>query len=135
MGRATTVEADDAYHRSVFHAKVYAAIRKTESEAEFLQFQVYRMRVFDAMPGKQVAEQLGVSEPTVSRHLQRVRDLLRRRLGETVATYSFTEDEEREAARAGLGDDDAMFDEALREIYHRQSRLIMEDEKAASEAF
>jgi RNA polymerase sigma factor (sigma-70 family) len=135
MVRSAAMEADAIYEQGVFRAKVYAAIRKAEGEAEFLQFQVYRMRVFDAMAGKQVAEQLGVSEPTVSRHLQRVRDLLRRRLGETVATYSFTEDEQREAAKAGLGDDDSMFDEALREIYHQQSRLIMEDEKAASEAF
>ena len=88
------MEADAIYEQGVFRAKVYAAIRKAEGEADFLQFQAYRMRVFDAMAGKQVAEQLGVSEPTVSRHLQRVRDLLRRRLGETVATYSFTEDEQ-----------------------------------------
>ena len=31
--------------------------------------------VFDGIPGKSVAERLGVSEPTVSRHLQRVRAL------------------------------------------------------------
>ena len=135
MARAAAMEADELYEQGVFRAKVYAAIRKAEGEADFLHFQVYRMRVFDGMPGKQVAEQLGISEPTVSRHLQRVRDLLRRRLGEMVATYSFTEDEQREASRAGLGNDDAMFDEALQEIYLRQSRLIRDDEKAASEAF
>ena len=91
--------------------------------------------VFDGLAGKDVAEQLGISEPTVSRHLQRIRDLLRRRLAETVATYSFTEEEQREAQRAGLGEDDGMFDDALREIYHRQSRLVLEDEAAASSAF
>ncbi|MHC4711345.1 MAG: RNA polymerase sigma factor [Planctomycetota bacterium] len=98
-------------------------------------YEQYRMRVFDGLSGKDVAEQLGISEPTVSRHLQRIRELLRRRLAETVATYSFTEDEQREAQRAGLGDDDSMFDDALREIYHQQSRLILEDEAAASGAF
>ncbi|MHC4107311.1 MAG: sigma-70 family RNA polymerase sigma factor, partial [Planctomycetota bacterium] len=135
MGRAVIVEADDAYEQNIFCAKVYAAIRKTEASADFVQFQVYRMRVFDSVAGKDVAEQLGISEPTVSRHLQRVRDLLRRRLAEIVATYSFTRDEEIEAERAGLGGEDAMFDEAIAEIYHRQVRLIREDEAAASQAF
>ena len=85
--------------------------------------------------GKDVAEQLGISEPTVSRHLQRIRALLRRRISETIATYSFTEDEQREALNAGLGDVDSMFDDALRDIYYRQSRLLTQDEAAASAAF
>ena len=135
MGEAATIEADAAYEQSVFRAKVYAAIRKTETEAEFMPFQVYRMRVFDGMPGKEVAVQLGVSEPTVSRYLQRIRDLLRRRLAETIATYSFTADEQEEARRAGLGDDDVMFDDGLRDIYYKQSQLLMQDETAASEVF
>ena len=108
---------------------------KTETEAEFMPFQVYRMRVFDGMPGKEVAVQLGVSEPTVSRYLQRIRDLLRRRLAETIATYSFTAEEQEEARRAGLGDDDVMFDDGLRDIYYKQSQLLMQDETAASEVF
>ena len=86
MGQAATVEADGVYQQNVFHAKVYSAIRKTESESDFMQFQVYRMRVFDGTPGKGVAEQLGISEPTVSRHLQRVRELLRRRQGHAMRT-------------------------------------------------
>jgi RNA polymerase sigma factor (sigma-70 family) len=137
MSQAATVEADEIYQQNVFFAKVYAAIRKTESEADFMQFQVYRMRVFDGKPGKAVAENLGISEPTVSRHLQRVRDVLRKRLSETVALYSFTPEETSEVERAGLGAGgaDEMFDEALCEIYHRQSRLILEDEAAASRRF
>ncbi len=135
MAQAAAVEADEIYEQNVFRAKVYAAIRKAEAEADFLQFQVYRMRVFDCTSGKDVAEQLGISEPTVSRHLHRVRGLLRNRLAETITTYSFTEDEYREADQAGLGGVDGMFDEALREIYHQQSRLILEDEAAASGAF
>ena len=70
MGKLATIEADDIYQENVFRAKIYAAIRKTESEAEFIQFQVYRMRIFEGHSGKMVAEQLGVSEPTVSRYLQ-----------------------------------------------------------------
>lgn len=128
MGASALAEADEAYQQNVFRAKVYAAIRKTESEADFLQFQVYRMRVFDTTPGKTVAEQLGVSEPTVSRYLQKTRDLLRARLSEMITLYSFTEEEQREAAEAGLGRDDAMFDDALADIYHQQAGLILEDE-------
>jgi RNA polymerase sigma factor (sigma-70 family) len=135
MHAAATAEADDVYQENVFRATVYAAIRKTESECDFMQFQVYRMRVFDGAAGKQVAEQLGVSEPTVSRHLQKVRELLRRRLAETVALYSFTDDERAEAAQAGLSEDDLMFDDALCEIYHQQSRLLLDDEAAASQKF
>jgi RNA polymerase sigma factor (sigma-70 family) len=132
MGQSTMVEADEAYQQNVFCAKVYAAIRKAEVDSDFVQFQVYRMRVFDAVSGKDVATQLGVSEPTVSRHLQKVRDVLRARLAETVATYSFTAEEESEVQRAGLTGDDMMFDDALADIYHRQHRLILEDEAATA---
>ena len=135
MSKAAAAEADEAYEQNVFRAKVYAAIRQAEPEADFLQFQVYRMRVFEGLLGKEVAEQLGISEPTVSRHLHRIRGLLRRRLAETISTYSFTEDEQREAAQAGLGEDDSTFDEALCDIYHKQSQLILQDETAASAAF
>jgi RNA polymerase sigma factor (sigma-70 family) len=135
MAQAAVIEADEAYQLNVFRAKVYAAIRKVERDAEFMQFSVYRLRVFDGVSGKDVAEQLGLSEPTVSRYLQKVRDLLRQRLAEVIATYSFTHDEEREAERAGLGSDDGMFDDALADIYHEQARLILEDEASASQSF
>lgn len=135
MMQAATAEADSAYQRNIFHAKVYAAIRKAEREADFMQFQVYRMRVFDNLPGKQVAEQLGISEPTVSRNLQRVRDLLRQRLREVVALYSFTPEEASEADRAGLSSDDGLFDEGLCEIYHQQSQLTLDDGLANSRSF
>ena len=131
MGESAVLEADAEYERSIFRAKVFAAIRKVEAEADFMHFSVYRMRVFDGLQGKDVAVQLGISEPTVSRHLQRVRGLLRARLSETIATWSFTEEEQREAEVAGLGGDDAMFDEALCEIHHQQSRLIEEDQLAS----
>lgn len=135
MSKAATVEADDAYEASVFRAKVYASIRKVEQESDFVTFQVYRMRVFDSLAGREVAEQLGVSEPTVSRYLQKVREQIKRRLSETIATYSFTEDEVAEAERAGLSGEDQMFDEALADIYHTQSRLVLEDQQAASQSY
>lgn len=128
------VQADEVYEQNIFRAKVYAAIRRVESEADFVQFQVYRMRVLDKQSGKEAAEQLGVSEPTVSRHLQKVRNLLRRRVGEMIATYSFTTEEHEEARMAGLNDNDDLFDEAVCDMYHQQSRLVMEDENA-SQAF
>jgi len=135
MNHAAVVEADAQYEASVFRAKVYAAIRKVESDADFVTFQVYRMRVFDGQSGKEVAEQLGISEPTVSRYLQKVRDMARKRLAETISTYSFTPEEAAEADRAGLGSDDTLFDEAICEIYHQQSRLVMEDGASASQSF
>lgn len=127
MGRAAAAEADDEYERSVFRAKVYAAIRRVEHESDFVAFQVYRMRVFDGVAGKDVAVQLGISEPTVSRYLQKIRVALRRHVAEVVATYSFTEEEAREAEEAGLSADDDLFDEALCDIHHRQQMQIRAD--------
>ena len=124
MGQSNDPQPDAEYERLVFQAKVYAAIDAARQESEFLHFEVYRMRVFDSIPGKTVAERLGISEPTVSRHLQRVRTLLRERLMEMIATYSFTEEERSEATTAGLGLNDTLFDEALCEIYLRHAGIV-----------
>jgi AcrR family transcriptional regulator len=95
------------------------------------------MRIFDGLSGKDVAAQVGVSEPTISRRLQKVRDLLRSALSQVIATYSFTDEEYKEAERNGLalnpkasGDkaDDALFDEAIGEIYHQQMELRRADQ-------
>lgn len=137
-----SVGVDEAYEAAVFRAKVEAAIRMVERESDFTDFSIYRMRILDGRSGKDVAEDLGVSEPTVSRRLAKVRDALRVRLHEVIATYSFTEEELREAERNGLapgpntagGDgpekgSDALFDEAIGEIYHRQMELRRLDEQ------
>lgn len=152
MVAAGGLGADEAYEAAVFRAKVEAAIRAVEGECEFTDFAVYRMRVFDGQSGKEVAEAVGVSEPTVSRRLTKVRDLLRVRLREVMATYSFTREEMEEAERNGLalnpntpdgGDGlagptdrsaDLAFDEAIAEIYHRQVQLRAEDRKLTSGA-
>ncbi len=142
---------DRAYEDAVFRAKVEAAIRMVERDSDFTDFSIYRMRVLDGIAGKQVALSIGVSEPTVSRRLSKVRDSLRVRLQEVIATYSFTDDELAEADRNGLTlnpnipasdpdsgrladkDSDALFDEAIAEIYHRQMELRRVDEQALAD--
>ncbi len=131
-GRSPGGEYEDA----VFRAKVYAAIRMVERQCEFTDFAVYRMRVFDGQSGKAVAESLGTSEPTVSRRLTRVRDALRERLREVVATYSFTDEELVEAERNGLGlapnkADDALFDDAIADLYHKEIEARRVDDEGA----
>ena len=116
------------YEQAVFHAKVEAALRLVERESDFVEFSVFRMRVLEGRAGRDVGDALGISEPTVTRRLQRVRDRLRERLTEVITRYSFTDDEAQEAARNGLTGnpnkaDDALFDEAVAEIYHRQQDL------------
>ena len=93
-----------------------------EARSEFLPFEVWRSRVLEGRSGREVAEQIGASEPTVTRHLQKVRAQLREELVRTVAAYSFTEDESREAERAGLAAADAAFDAAVAEIYLAEQR-------------
>jgi RNA polymerase sigma factor (sigma-70 family) len=116
---------DGHYEDAVFRAKVCAAIRMVERESGFEEFAVFQMRCLDGMPGKEVAENLGISEPTVSRRLAKVRSALRTRLNEVIATYSFTQEEIEEAERNGIAlspknTDDAMFDDAVGEIYRRE---------------
>ncbi len=130
--------ADAEYEAAVFRAKVEAAIRLVEKESDFTDFSIYRMRVLDGRSGKDVADSLGISEPTVSRRLARVRDGLRRRLQDVIATYSFTEDERAEAERNGLQlnptkADDVLFDEAVGEIYQRQVALRKQDDTLKAE--
>ncbi|MEZ6244236.1 MAG: sigma-70 family RNA polymerase sigma factor [Phycisphaerales bacterium] len=142
---------DKAYEDAVFRAKVEAAIRMVERDTEFTDFSIYRMRVLDGIAGKDVAVSLGVSEPTVSRRLTKVRDALRVRLQEVISTYSFTDDELAEGDRNGLmlnpntpgggapperkadKDSDSLFDEAIAEIYHRQMELRRIDEQALAD--
>lgn len=108
---------DEAFETAIFRAKVLAALRKVQGESELIPFEVFRLRVLDGRPGREVAAELGLSEPTVSRHLAAVRQRLRARLQETIVLYSFTDEERREAESAGLGADDRLFDEAVGEIH------------------
>lgn len=141
MGTDPGQSVDAQYEAAIFGAKVEAAIRVVEKECDFTDFSIFRMRVLDGQSGKDVAASLGVSEPTVSRRLSKVRDLLRARLSEVIAVYSFTDDERAEAERNGLGANpnvsadkpaDALFDEAVAEIYHRQVQLRQADQQGAT---
>ena len=74
------------------------------------------------------------SEATVSRRLTSVRTRIREQLFQVFSKYSFTEEEWEELERNGLDlnptkKDEATFDEAVAEVYHRYSRS-----GAASEA-
>ena len=134
---STATPVDAAYEAAVFRAKVEAAIRLVEKECDFTDFSIYRMRVLDGQAGKEVAVALGMSEPTISRRLAKVRDLLRVRLQVTVQTYSFTSDELDEPERNGVSlnptkADDALFDESIAEIYHRQTELRRGEQAPAS---
>lgn len=128
MGHADVVQPDDEYERTVFQAKVHAAIRAAQQESQFLHFEVYRMRVFEGAQGKDVAEQLGISEPSVSRHLQRVRTTIREHVAKVVGTYSFTPDELAEAEAAGLSGPDELFDEAICDIHLNHVQLLELDD-------
>ena len=132
MGEWRGARADEIYEQNVFHAKVYASIKATESVSDFVHFQIFRMRLFEGVTGKDVALRLGISEPQVSRHVKRVRNSLRVELQTFIETYSFTDEERTEGDCAGLAGDAALFDEALCEIWHRQMNLVLEDEHRAS---
>jgi RNA polymerase sigma factor (sigma-70 family) len=137
MAASKATGVDAAYEAAVFRAKVEAAIRLVQKETEFLDFSIFSLRVLEGKSGKDVATDLGTSEPTVSRRLAKVREQLRTKLAEVIATYSFTDDEREEAARNGLmltpkqdpgPADDALFDEAIGEIYHQQMELRRQDQ-------
>jgi len=135
--------ADDKYEAAVFRAKIEEAIRKVQKGTDFTDFEIFRMRVLESKSGKQVAEDLGMSEPTVSRRLAKVRDALRSQMHETISKYSFTPEEMSEAARNRLevdpnkgptAADDAAFDEAVAEIYHVQVELRRQDQATRLES-
>ncbi len=142
-GADGTLGPDASYEQQVFDAKVEAALRAVERDAGFMDFSIFRMRVLEGRPGKEVAENVGTSQPTISRRLAKVRELLRRRLEQVITRYSFTEAEIAEAERNGLsllpndsaGGDlsagapftESAFDEAVQEIYHRIAARRTED--------
>ncbi|MFT5291585.1 MAG: RNA polymerase sigma factor (sigma-70 family) [Planctomycetota bacterium] len=136
-GAAQILSPDDAYERNVFDAKVGAALRAVERDCGFAEFEIFRMRILQGNSGKDVAVALGTSEPTISRRLKKVREVLRTQLLEVFSRYSFTEDEWLELSRNGLDlspnkSEDAAFDESVADIYHRLSRNASGTAEAAT---
>lgn len=103
MAASAAQGVDEQYEAAVFRAKVEAAIRLVAQECDFTDYSIYSMRVLEGRSGKDVAAALGISEPTVSRRMARVREALRAKLVEVVRVYSFTPDELDEVQRKGLG--------------------------------
>ncbi len=137
-GASAELGPDMNYERAIFDAKVEAALRAVERECAFLDFEVFRQRILDGKSGKEVAEALGTSEPTVSRRLARVREALKTHLAQIIARYSFTNEEIEEAERNGLHlsprkRDESVFDEAVAEVYHRICQRRRETEATRGE--
>jgi hypothetical protein len=127
--KSAVLQVDEIFEQRMFGAKICAAIRRTETEVDFLHFQVWRMRVLDNKIGKEISTQLGISEPTVSRHVAKIRKHLRQTIMQVVMQYSFTPEEEGEASTAGLAGNDTEFDAAVCETYHHH-QLFLEKESA-----
>jgi RNA polymerase sigma factor (sigma-70 family) len=124
-------KVDEIFEQRMFGAKICSAIRRTEAEVDFLHFQVWRMRVLDTYSGKDIAAQLGISEPTVSRHVAKIRNHLRESIMNVVMQYSFTPEEEKEMSTFGVSKNDTSFDDAVCETYH-QHQLFLEQESATA---
>jgi RNA polymerase sigma factor (sigma-70 family) len=108
------------YERAVFRAKVYRAMRLAEQRCDFLPFEVYKARILRGMKSKDIAVAMGISEPTVSRYLKKVRRTVRGTLREVVRDYSFTPEERDEVRDAKLDKDDDLFDVSLAELYAQE---------------
>jgi hypothetical protein len=135
MAASDEPQPDEIYERRVMSAKVHSAIRAAQKRSEFVHFEAYRMRVLEGKGGRDIGVQLGISEPTVTRHCQRVREVLREELISAIEQFSFTDDERSEPGRAGLASEDAAFDEALGEIWRAQEEILradLESQRAAA---
>ena len=116
---------DETFELQVFDAKVEAALRQLERDLDLIDFETFRMRVLEGKSGREVAQALGTSPPTVSRRLARSRARLKELLHGVFARFSFTADEWAEMERNGLseiptkGPEDTTFDDAVLEIYAR----------------
>ncbi len=127
---SSVMQVDEIFEQRMFGAKICAAIRRTETGVEFIHFQVWRMRVLDNLGGKEISTQLGISEPTVSRYVAKIRNHLRETMMSVVMQYSFTPEEEKEIVSCDVGGSDADFDAAVSETYHTH-QLFLEQESGA----
>jgi len=114
-------ESDDVpveFEASVFRAIVFKAVEIVQGRVDLMAFEAWQMKALDDKNGKDIASELGVSEPSISRYLRKVRDELRQEIARSVAAYTWTQSEEERVYASGLdkSEDDA-FDEALMELY------------------
>ncbi len=116
---------DRGYERAVFRAKVFKALESVSASRPLLEFEAYRMRLSTQMSSREIAAALGVSEPSISRYLRRVRNELRGVIRTVVAEYSFTDDELSEIEASGLGNNDDVFDRAMSDIYLEEQSARM----------
>lgn len=107
----------EEFENGIFRAKVYHAIKRVEKESEFLEFEVYRLKISDRLKSNQIAEMVGVSESSVSRYIKKVRARLVDVLREVVSDYSWTDSEEAEIEKHALNGTDDNFDDAVSNIY------------------
>ncbi len=115
---------DALYEQQIFDAKIQAALRAVERQIGLEDFEVFRQRVLEGKSGLDVASELGLSPSAVSRCLTKVRERLWEHLSAVFSKYSFTEEEDQELERNGLGRNPnkelhPQFDQALSDIYAR----------------
>ena len=117
--RGKDLSPPEEFENEVFRAKVYRAMEIVQRESDFLEFQVYKMRISRKMKSTEIAAALGVSEASVSRYIRKIRGRLQQTLRDVVREYSWTEDEVDQIGRHRLDAADHEFDGALGDIYAR----------------
>lgn len=111
-------EVPEEFEASVFRAIVFRAVAVVRERVDLLAWDAYASKVFDGQSGKEVAEELGVSEPTISRYLRKVRDELREEIAIKVAAYTWDDNDPASVIASGLDRaEDESFDDALSDLY------------------
>jgi len=112
------IAPQDEFEREVFRAKVYRAFKLAERSSNFLEFEVYKMKISRKIRSLDIAAVMGISEASVSRYIKKTRDRLKKTLATVVREFSWTDEEvaEIETHRLNTADDD-LFDAAIGDIY------------------
>ncbi|MFC1586808.1 RNA polymerase sigma factor [Planctomycetota bacterium] len=107
----------EEFEKAIFRSKVYHAIKLVEKDCDFLEFEVYRLKISDMLKSNQIAQMVGISESSVSRYLKKVRRHLANTLASVVSEYSWTKSEESEIEKYSLNTGGDAFDGAVADIY------------------
>ncbi len=106
------------FELEVFRAKVYRSFKLVEKNSNFLEFEVYKLKISKKIRSLDIAAIMGISEASVSRYLKKIRERLQKTLAEVVREYSWTESEVGEIGAHQLdSSDDSSFDTAIGDIY------------------